>query len=113
MSKKLVIIIGAILISLLFFFFLFFKKNSVYNLSNFNSSNIEIENDIPNPFLIAAIIDNHPDARPQFGLSQASMVFDVPVEGYYSFLAFFRLIYRKTLKSDQLEVCVLIFRYCS
>lgn len=90
MSKRLVIIIGAILISLLFFFFLFFKKNSVYNLSNFNSSNIEIENDIPNPFLIAAIIDNHPDARPQFGLSQASMVFDVPVEGGITrFLAFF------------------------
>lgn len=44
-----------------------------------------------NPFLISAILDNHSDARPQFGLSRASLVYDVPAEGGINrYLAFFR-----------------------
>ncbi len=33
------------------------------------------------PFILAAVIDNHPDARPAFGLSRAEIVYDVPAEG--------------------------------
>jgi hypothetical protein len=44
-----------------------------------------------NPFLIAAIIDNHNRARPQFSLSLASLVYDIPTEGGINrYLAFFR-----------------------
>lgn len=31
--------------------------------------------------VVAVMIDNHPDARPQSGLSQARVVYEVPVEG--------------------------------
>lgn len=34
-----------------------------------------------NPFILAAVIDNHPDARPSFGLSSAEIVYDIPAEG--------------------------------
>ncbi|MDD3711205.1 MAG: DUF3048 domain-containing protein [Patescibacteria group bacterium] len=44
-----------------------------------------------NPFLVSAVLDNHSDARPQFGLSRASLVYDVPAEGGINrYLAFFR-----------------------
>ncbi|MBI4433381.1 DUF3048 domain-containing protein [Candidatus Uhrbacteria bacterium] len=33
------------------------------------------------PFAVAVVIDNAPEARPQSGLSEAPMVFEVPVEG--------------------------------
>ena len=42
------------------------------------------------PFLISAIIDNHNYARPQFGLSSAPLVYDIPAEGGINrYLAFF------------------------
>ncbi len=44
-----------------------------------------------NPFLIAAIIDNHSDAKPQFGFSWADIVYDIPAEGGINrYLALFR-----------------------
>lgn len=47
------------------------------------------ENDI-DQFLIAVVIDNHPSARPAFGLSQAELVYDIPAEGGINrYLAFF------------------------
>jgi hypothetical protein len=33
------------------------------------------------PLVLAVMIDNHPDARPEAGLSQASVVYEAPVEG--------------------------------
>ncbi|MFA6427113.1 MAG: DUF3048 domain-containing protein [Candidatus Magasanikbacteria bacterium] len=37
-----------------------------------------------NPKLVAVMIENHPDARPQSGLSQASIVYEAPVESNYT-----------------------------
>ncbi|MBI4995128.1 DUF3048 domain-containing protein [Candidatus Peregrinibacteria bacterium] len=37
-----------------------------------------------NPTLIAVMIENHTDARPQSGLSKASIVYDAPVEANYT-----------------------------
>ncbi len=43
-----------------------------------------------NPFLISAVLDNHSDARPQFGLGRAILVYDIPAEGGINrYLAFF------------------------
>ena len=43
-----------------------------------------------NPKLIAVMIENHPDARPQSGLSKASIVYEAPVEANYTrFLAIY------------------------
>jgi len=42
------------------------------------------------PPVVAVMIDNHPDARPQFGLSEASVVYEAPVEGDFTrFMAVF------------------------
>ena len=42
--------------------------------------------------IVAAIIDNHPEARPQLGLAQASVVYEAPVEANYTrFLALYPL----------------------
>lgn len=42
------------------------------------------------PIVMGVMIDNHPDARPQFGLSQARVVYEAPVEGGLTrFFAFF------------------------
>ncbi len=43
-----------------------------------------------NPKLVAVMIENHLDARPQSGLSKASVVYEAPVEANYSrFMALF------------------------
>ncbi len=50
----------------------------------------QVEPSKENPFLISAIIDNHSEARPQFGLSLARVVYDIPAEGGINrYLAFF------------------------
>ena len=50
---------------------------------------VETEEQV-NPRLVAVMIENHPDSRPQSGLYQASVVYEAPVEGNYSrFLAIF------------------------
>lgn len=36
------------------------------------------------PIVVGIMIDNHPDARPGSGLSQASVVYEVPVEGEFT-----------------------------
>ncbi len=44
------------------------------------------------PKLVAVMIENHLDARPQSGLSRAAVVYEAPVEGNYSrFMAIFPL----------------------
>lgn len=44
------------------------------------------------PRLVAVMIENHLDARPQSGLSHAAVVYEAPVEGNYSrFMAIFPL----------------------
>ena len=37
-----------------------------------------------NPQVIAVMIDNHPDARPEYGLSEAKIVYEAPVEGEFT-----------------------------
>lgn len=37
-----------------------------------------------NPQVVAVMIDNHPDARPQSGLSKAKIVYEAPVEGEFT-----------------------------
>lgn len=37
-----------------------------------------------NPNLVAVMIENHPDSRPQSGLSKASIVYEAPVEANYT-----------------------------
>ncbi|MBD3311095.1 MAG: DUF3048 domain-containing protein [Candidatus Magasanikbacteria bacterium] len=47
-------------------------------------------NENNNPPLVVAMIDNHMDARPQSGLSEAVLVYEAPVEGNYTrFMAFY------------------------
>jgi len=42
------------------------------------------------PAVVTIMIDNHPDARPQFGLSEADVVYEAPVEGDFTrFMAVF------------------------
>jgi len=36
------------------------------------------------PRIIAVMIDNHPDARPEFGLAKAKVVYEAPVEGEFT-----------------------------
>ncbi len=44
------------------------------------------------PPLAAVVIDNHPNARPAFGLAEAPLVYEVPVEGLFTrYLAFWPL----------------------
>jgi len=107
-KNKIIIYILAIALVLLFFFFFSVIKNSENNnisLEN-NSSSVDdcqnncevrlidgqkVESGKEDPFLISAVIDNHSDARPQFGLSRAEVVYDIPAEGGINrYLAFFR-----------------------
>ncbi|MBT3538807.1 DUF3048 domain-containing protein [Candidatus Parcubacteria bacterium] len=44
---------------------------------------VEFEKDV-NPKLVAVMVENHTDARPQSGLSQARVVYEAPVEANYS-----------------------------
>ena len=42
------------------------------------------------PLVVGLMIDNHPDARPQAGISQARVVYEMPVEGAFTrYLALF------------------------
>ncbi len=36
------------------------------------------------PPVVTVMVDNHPDARPQFGLSSATIVYEAPVEGDFT-----------------------------
>jgi hypothetical protein len=116
-----------VLFYLLFAFFLviiFFtlsRKNSFYNISNIYTEKNEepclldedcqgdcetrlidgilVERGQESPMLISAIIDNHSGARPQFSLSLASLVYDIPAEGGINrYLAFFRTDIEEDLK---------------
>ncbi len=59
---------------------------------------VDKEEDV-NPKIVAVMIENHPDARPQSGLAEASIVYEVPVEANYTrFLA----IYPEDQKVDDI-----------
>jgi hypothetical protein len=98
MKKKVFYIIGIFLIlslSTLFFLKKSFEDKEEETVSTEVSNIIACEGDCTlrlldgmpvatgreNPFLISAIIDNNDLARPQFSLSKASLVYDVPAEG--------------------------------
>jgi len=115
--KKLLWLTACVLAVALFLAMLIFLANYYYNLSQgidsfrFNikkitgsKSDIEkcdncvrrsldgryVKPNMANSYPTAAIIDNHPQARPSFGLSQASLVYEVEVEGSITrYLAFF------------------------
>ncbi len=116
-NKKLLWQIVCVLTSALFLAVLFFSINYYYNLSqgkNGFSFNIKkvvnteegidkcdgcvrraldgryVELNLANIYPIATVIDNHPQARPNFGLSNASLVYEAEVEGGITrYLAFF------------------------
>ena len=55
--------------------------NAVEEIHYYNPlTNMEVEQPISNRIL-AVSIDNHPDARPQYGVSDADIVYEVPAEG--------------------------------
>ncbi|HPT08117.1 MAG TPA: DUF3048 domain-containing protein [bacterium] len=118
--KKLFYFIGIIIILLLVFIF-FIKSNSNDEGDNLNNNfvatssilacdgncTLRLIDGVPvklgqeNPFLIAAIIDNNSLARPQFSLSKASLIYDVPAEGGIDrYLAFFT----SNLEEKDLEI---------
>lgn len=103
-SSRFYIIAGILLVLVLFLssIFIFQEKQAVKEKENSpdspqseNNISLDCENENCqrrlidgalveeniNPFIFAAIIDNHPDARPALGLSQAEIVYDVPAEG--------------------------------
>lgn len=52
---------------------------------------VESEDEV-RPHVVAVMIENHPDARPQSGLSRASIVYEAPVEANYTrFMAIYLL----------------------
>jgi hypothetical protein len=107
-KNKIIIYILAISLVLVGCFFFFVIKNSENNNINLENSSSFLDDCQENcqvrlidgqkvklgqedPFLISAVIDNHSDARPQFGLSRAEVVYDIPAEGGINrYLAFFR-----------------------
>lgn len=102
--------ITLVIVLIILVFFVFIKKNSPQNSDNLkdgteNISEIScgdncafrlidgavVEKGKENPFLISAVIDNQEEARPQFSLSKATLVYDAPAEGGINrYLAFFR-----------------------
>lgn len=57
--------------------------------STLDGTAVESESD-RYPNVVAVMIDNHPDARPQIGLSMARVVYEAPVEGGFTrFMALF------------------------
>lgn len=46
------------------------------------------------PVTFCVLIENHPKARPQAGLADAELVYEVPVEGYTRFLALYASPYK-------------------
>lgn len=56
------------------------KNGEVYS----KLTGLPVPEDIGNQRIIAVMFDNHPDARPQAGLSEADIVFEMKVEGTYT-----------------------------
>lgn len=101
--------ITLVIVLIVLIFFVFIKKNSPQNSDNLkdgadNISEITcgencvfrlvdgtvVEKGKEKPFLISAVIDNQEEARPQFSLSKAVLVYDAPAEGGINrYLAFF------------------------
>lgn len=101
--------ITLVLIIIFLFSFVFIKRNSEQKNDNYGLSKKEeinktcgdncvfrlldgvaVEPGQEKPFVISAVIDNHDEARPQFSLSRASVVYDIPAEGGINrYLAFF------------------------
>lgn len=107
-KNKLISYSLGVLLFLIIFFIILVSKSSENSNNNFKN-NISLVDDCQSncglrlidgkkvevekiePFLISAVIDNHSEARPQFGLSQAEIVYEVPAEGGINrYLALFR-----------------------
>lgn len=100
-SRLFYILSGFLFVVALTLFFVFvLKEKKIINNISLSEENIESQENIVcencrrhllngelinegdvNSFVIAAVIDNHPDARPAIGLSQAEVVYDIPAEG--------------------------------
>lgn len=59
---------------------------------------VETESEV-NPKLVAIMVENHSDARPQSGLAKASIVYEAPVEANYTR---FLLIYSSNVSLDEI-----------
>jgi len=110
-SRLFYILIGILVVLALFLSFVFvFREKQVVNENKISENVVENNQDMAcencqrrlidgkliednnktNSFLIASVIDNHPDARPAFSLSSAELVYDIPAEGGINrYLAFF------------------------
>jgi hypothetical protein len=55
-----------------------------------NIDGVLVEHGLENLYPIGIVIDNHPDARPNYGISEAGLVYEAKVEGNITrYLAFF------------------------
>jgi hypothetical protein len=102
-----VVFVSGLILSAIFAYSYFGKKNISNNIiENMQEQNEETEKNCEfsrlldgvcvdsqekvNPELVAVMIENHTDARPQSGLAYAPVVYEVPVEANYSrFMAIF------------------------
>ncbi|MCK9439315.1 MAG: DUF3048 domain-containing protein [Patescibacteria group bacterium] len=118
-SRLFYILSGFLFIVALTLFFVFIlKEKQIINNASLGEENIEsqenvicencqrrlldgelINEDSVNSFVLATVIDNHPDARPAIGLSQAEVVYDIPAEGGINrYLAFFNIENKNSLQ---------------
>lgn len=100
MKIKLFLALGILIVALGgYFCFIIFSSNKVqsFDFSNNEQGPIyssQLDGQPINTTTVSGVIgimvDNHPDARPQVGLSEAKVVYEAPVEGDYTrFLAIF------------------------
>ncbi|KKP59464.1 MAG: hypothetical protein UR53_C0002G0078 [Candidatus Magasanikbacteria bacterium GW2011_GWC2_34_16] len=102
MKKAVFIVVVGILTLLLVYFLLYFfggsNKFSQIVVKDFDSRASQYLNKLDGtPVLstttlgiVAVMVDNHPDARPQSGIAAARVVYEVPVEGNFTrFLAIY------------------------
>lgn len=109
LKNKVYFYITLVLIIIVLFSVVFIKKSADQKSDNYGISDnkellkncgdncafrlldgVEVEKGRENPFIISAVIDNHDEARPQFSLSKAVLVYDIPAEGGINrYLAFF------------------------
>ena len=101
--KKNLILIGLILcFAVAIYTLLIFRDNKVSKVENTANTESQIYSQLDGlavasttevvPAIVGVMVDNHPDARPQFGVSAAAVVYEAPVEGDFTrlFLVFNR-----------------------
>lgn len=104
MRKNLFILLVGVFILFLVYFSLYFFGGAD-NISQSKVNNLEINssefinkldgtsaNTSTTSNVVAIMVDNHPDARPQSGIAAARVVYEVPVEGNFTrFLAIYNI----------------------